>query len=215
MAGLLGAGVLSFEPLLVLLERQSHGEPDAWTHFLSSSLAVAGIASFFFIHIAYSAVFEAVTQGQTPGKRLLGMRVTDLGGFPVRPREAILRNLARLLDFLPMFYGVGLTVAFFSSKVQRLGDLLAGTLVVRERASPLPESPRGARPLAHAVAALSPEEERLVRDFLERRHEFLPAARARLARQLASGLGRRHGGPEEDVPAEEYLERLVGHAEES
>jgi uncharacterized RDD family membrane protein YckC len=82
----------------------------------------------------YSVLFEWLGDGRTPGKRLLGLRVVMDGGYSVTLAASALRNLVRFVDAQPLFtYGVGLAAAVASKRGKRLGDLVAGTLVVRER----------------------------------------------------------------------------------
>lgn len=80
----------------------------------------------------YHLLFELFWNGQTPGKRLIGIRVVQANGLPLTVSGAIIRNLVRVLDFLPVFYGVGLLVMFATRQTQRLGDLAARTVVIRE-----------------------------------------------------------------------------------
>src|SRR5439155_3813488 len=112
---------------------------------------------------------------------------------------SLLRNLVRILDFLPWGYGVGLVAVFVSRRSQRLGDLAAGTLVVRlaaEGRAPLPAMP-GAPAAAGPPGThpLSPAERDLVARFLGRADSLVPEARASLARQIAAPLRQRLDGP--------------------
>lgn len=213
LIALVAFGSLSCDPLLGAMERHSRGEPDALAHFLSGRLMVVVAVSFFALQACYHAALEGLRDGQTPGKRLLGIRVVRDGGYPLGMAGALIRNVLRPLDFLPVFFGVGLVVALATARTQRLGDLAASTLVVRERAGDLavallqPLAPAAAGPV---TVSLSADELALVQGFLERRDGFEAPARARLAARLAGGLRRRHGdlgAPE--LPAERYLERLA------
>jgi uncharacterized RDD family membrane protein YckC len=102
----------------------------------TSSLALIilgiGILLNFALFFGYFIFFEAVWRGQTPGKRLLGLRVTRIGGTRIGAGEAAIRNLLRVADGLPIFYGVGMLSIAVSRRRQRLGDFAAGTIVVRE-----------------------------------------------------------------------------------
>lgn len=80
--------------------------------------------------------FETRSNGRTPGKRALSLRVIDERGLPVSLHQSLVRNILRVLDFLPAFYGLGATVMLLSPLRRRLGDVVAGTLVIRE-AQPL------------------------------------------------------------------------------
>lgn len=90
---------------------------------------VAGFAAFW----AYWIASEALWSGQTVGKRVLHLRVVDARGGPVTVGQAVIRNLLRIVDFLPWSYALGTVVMFGTVRSQRLGDLAAGTVVIRER----------------------------------------------------------------------------------
>ncbi|MEP6635521.1 MAG: RDD family protein [Acidobacteriota bacterium] len=93
----------------------------------------------FLIVSGYFAFFEWIWSGQTPGKRWLKLRVIREDGRPVTFWEATVRNLLRSVDMMPApFYSIGLISVFTSSRDQRVGDLIAGTVVVRERAAEAP-----------------------------------------------------------------------------
>ena len=91
--------------------------------------AIVGPARFA-LYNGYFILLEWLLNGQTPGKRLLHIRVIKQGGYALRFFDTLLRNLLRVVDFLPLFYGVGLTSLLFTRDSQRVGDLVAGTLVV-------------------------------------------------------------------------------------
>lgn len=97
------------------------------------------IVIVFLIVSGYFAFFEWVWNGQTPGKRLLKLRVIREDGRPVTFWEASVRNLLRTFDMMPApFYSIGLISVFVSSSDQRIGDMVAGTVVVREREAEAP-----------------------------------------------------------------------------
>lgn len=91
--------------------------------------AVLAVLSFVCFN-SYFIVFELLWAGQSPGKRIVGVRVVKTGGYALRFPDSLMRNLLRAVDFLPFFYGVGLTSLLLTRYCQRLGDLVAGTLVV-------------------------------------------------------------------------------------
>lgn len=103
--------------------------------FLSISGLPLGMLAlgYFFLEWGYAFVFEAHWNGQTPGKRALGLRVVKTGGYAISFHDAMLRNLLRVADALPLLYGVGLVVMISTARLQRIGDLVAGTMVVRDR----------------------------------------------------------------------------------
>ncbi len=95
-------------------------------------LAIWGLIQFAIVTF-YHLFFEFLWNGQTPGKRWLNLRVVQANGMPLTTAGAVIRNLIRLFDFLPLFYGIGLIVLFVTKHTQRLGDLAAGTIVIREQ----------------------------------------------------------------------------------
>src|SRR6266545_3650277 len=142
---------------------------------------------------AYFILFEWLGNGQTIGKRLFGLRVIADDGAPASFTAVFVRNLVRVVDFLPGFYGFGLLAIVVSSKSQRLGDLAAGTYVVR---APRPQldyfSLRTMTPLGAGMSVemrpLPGEAQRLVREFVARESRLAPEHRARLAKQIAERI---------------------------
>jgi uncharacterized RDD family membrane protein YckC len=165
--------------------------------------------SVFVVTGGYFILFEIVWSGQTPGKRLVGLRVIRENGYPLRPIDAVIRNLVRIVDWLPGIYGVGVLTMLLNKRSKRLGDFASGTIVVREGS----RSPGAAPLLAMADEprgfTLSNPDATLVRDFLLRRGTMHPQARAVLARRLAASLAKRYSLPlvNESDP-EAFLERL-------
>ncbi|HLM47904.1 MAG TPA: RDD family protein, partial [Myxococcaceae bacterium] len=92
-----------------------------------------GFVIYFLVDWGYGIALETVWSGQTVGKRVMGLRVIQQSGVRIGFYHAALRNLARPVDKLPFFYMVGGVAALLSGSHQRLGDMLAGTVVVRER----------------------------------------------------------------------------------
>jgi uncharacterized RDD family membrane protein YckC len=151
----------------------------------------------FLIYYGYFAAFEAIWNGQTPGKRVIGLRVIHESGRPVSVLEAILRNVVRLVDQLPGIYAVGIVSVFISERSQRLGDLAAGTVVVHERAIRgdedvfvEPDHGRTAR-THHGAGKLKAEEISMIHLFFRRREQLDALARLRAARRIASHLRER------------------------
>jgi uncharacterized RDD family membrane protein YckC len=174
---------------------------------LAQGFVIAVVAlTFFAISVGYFILFEIIWSGQTPGKRLLGLRVLRENGYPLRPVDATIRNVVRLVDGLPVGYAVGVLVMLFNSRARRLGDFAAGTIVVREGPR-VAFSLDGASRDPPAGATLRPADATLVRDFLVRRAGMNPAARATLAERLAGALSARYGFLVETDP-EDFLERL-------
>lgn len=108
-------------------------------------IAIFGALNFL-IYLGYFALFELVWNGQTPGKRLFNLRVLGADGLPLDLSAALIRNFVRLIDFLPVAYGIGVITMFFSQRGQRLGDYAAGTIVVYDRQLTLRDVTRQTRP---------------------------------------------------------------------
>src|SRR5437667_697377 len=136
---------------------------------------------------------EWLWNGQTSGKRVDKLRVINEDGSPAQFTAVLIRNLLRLVDFLPALYGLGVLVIVLSPKSQRLGDLAAGTYVVR---APRPQvdwfSLRTVTPLGAGVTAetrrMPGEAQRLVREFVARESQLAPTERARIAALIAAKL---------------------------
>jgi uncharacterized RDD family membrane protein YckC len=149
------------------------------------------ILGLFLIYYGYFAVYEVAWNGQTPGKRVIGLRVIHASGRPVSVFEAILRNIVRVVDQFPGIYAIGIVAVFLSERSQRLGDLAAGTVVVHERAvvKGLDEIMRDAEPsrvdARHGASKLTQEEISVIELFLRRRHELDGYARVRTAKNIA------------------------------
>jgi uncharacterized RDD family membrane protein YckC len=152
----------------------------------------------------YFMVWEILWGGQTPGKRLVGVRVIRENGYPLRPVDAVIRNLVRIVDWLPLFYGVGMLVMLLNGRARRLGDFASGTIVVRERS---PRMPTASTTRPHGPA-LAPADAALVRDFLVRRAGMHRRARADLAVRIATALSQRYGLTLEGDDPETFLESL-------
>jgi uncharacterized RDD family membrane protein YckC len=101
---------------------------------LPAGLAQAMFTTFsFIVFTGYHIFFEVRSQGRTLGKRLAGLRVVDGRGLPITLEQSFVRNIVRVLDFAPVFYGIGGLVSLIDRDNRRLGDILADTLVVQER----------------------------------------------------------------------------------
>jgi uncharacterized RDD family membrane protein YckC len=191
--------------------------PMARLSAMFSEFAVAGlIVGAFLVYEAYFAFFEAVWNGQTPGKRLAGLRVMKDDGRPIGVYDSIARNLMRIVDQMPGVYAVGIVVMLFSKQSKRLGDLVAGTVVVRERAI---EGTRLFGAVASSEAAgksfdtsrITLAEFQLIEAFLQRRESLGAEARSRMATQIAARLAPKVGAPVRPWPeCEGFLENLFG-----
>jgi uncharacterized RDD family membrane protein YckC len=155
---------------------------------------------YFLIDWFYGVLFETFANGQTPGKKILGLRVLSEQGQPIDGKQATLRNLLRAVDlFFPM---VALVVAALSRKYQRLGDLVAGTIVVIEDRQWLTGVAKLDDPRAIQLAAYLPPSfvvsrslAKTLATYVERRRFFTPPRRREVARHLAVPLLERFGFP--------------------
>ena len=165
-------------------------------------LAIMGLITFL-LFTGYFIFFEWLWNGQTPGKRLLKLRVIRDDGRPVTLWEAIARNLLRIFDAIPGLYSIGLIVVFLSSRDQRVGDIFAGTVVIRERSDEAPTFDETfSNPVADAafrrvqkrteltadVSKLVMEEIEVVESFLRRRWELTERQRQWMAWRIALPL---------------------------
>ena len=172
------------------------------------------ILFFFLLYFGYFAFFEAVWNGQTPGKRTIGIRVIKDSGRPLTPAESVARNLLRIVDMLPGLYAVGIASVLLSRQSKRLGDYVAGTIVVHEKTlqeiRPSWQAPQAAGTLRYGAAALTAEEFALVETFLHRRAALVPDVRFRLAEQIAGQIKAKLTlPPGEPASSEKLLEAVA------
>jgi len=187
-----------------------HGAPPV-ADKLAQSVAIALLVLVVFaIFFGYFIVFEALWNGQTPGKRLLGIRVVRDGGYPMDFGASLIRNLIRVGEQLVGYYLIAAVSALISPENKRLGDLAAGTIVVRDARLARPAELRGLEnePVLASTAYLDGDERALVKRFLERRYDLTEQRRAELAWQLASRVRPRVPAELARLPDEALLERL-------
>ena len=183
---------------------------------MSFAAQAVALVLFFFTGWTYDVAWETLWRGQTPGKRLLGLRVVGRDGAPVGFAESLVRNLFRAVE-IPLLYAPGVLMVALTPRHQRLGDLVAGTLVVKDRAYDLgryageaPLDPRWSALRGRAAATLGPADFERLSDFLRRRPVLAPAARERLALAMASALAARAGvGRPGPADAESFLEAFA------
>lgn len=157
----------------------------------------------FALEWLYPVLFEVFNDGQTPGKQIMKLRAVHENGTPIGWSASLLRNLLRTADLLPFGYFTGLLVMLFSERFQRLGDMIAGTVViyVKKQEVDYASLPAvAAKPPAHALKL---EEQRAVIAFAER-HERLSGARMEELADLLKGHRR--------VEGREAVEGLFGEA---
>ena len=169
----------------------------------SLALAVV-IVLVFLVFFAYFIIFEAAWNGQTPGKRAVGIRVVRDGGLAIDFTSALIRNLIRVLEVGLGFYAVSAVSTLLSTENKRLGDFAAGTIVVRDMPSAAPV--RAAGPAS--VIDLSDDERALIERFLQRRLLLVPQGRRTLAARIAAIFRERVGEPLASLEDEALLEHL-------
>jgi uncharacterized RDD family membrane protein YckC len=215
LAQLLLVGVIILMMVFIFQTDVFEGDLFSW------GLAIIGIMSFIFLW-GYYIFFEILWNGQTPGKRWVGLRVIRLDGTPIAASEAVIRNLVRIIDLLPSAYGIGVVTMFISSNSRRVGDLAAGTLVVHDRGV---GEPGNISPLSHAmvntwvskedvpegfpVEKVSQDELQIIEEFLSRRREL--SNRLLLAQHILTSIVTRLEIPRDSIPfnkAEEILAAL-------
>lgn len=198
-----------------------------WQLFNSMGVWAAALTvlAVFGIYWGYFVVFETLWSGQTPGKRIMRLRVVREDGRPVRFFEVFVRNLLRVvIDFQPLpSYAIGVVSIIFSERSKRVGDFVAGTVVVKERATEAPSleeivkvSEIEQRRLDRATPApfvadtrqLSEQELRAVQTFLKRRFELTEPNRVALAMRIAQAISVKLSIPIGDMPPELLLEEV-------
>jgi uncharacterized RDD family membrane protein YckC len=192
--------------------------------FISHDIALAfNVLLYFVVSIGYYMLLEMVWRGQTLGKRLMRLRVIDAAGLKLSPNQIVLRNLLRFVDSIPFLYFLGGVCALISKRSQRLGDLAAGTVVVRMPMIVPPElsgvvgnhfNSFRDHPRLEALMRqrIPPEQSAIALEALRRRDEMDAVKRARLYSEL-SGYFREHVPFPEEITAsmsdEQYLRNCI------
>jgi uncharacterized RDD family membrane protein YckC len=192
-----------------------------------------GLVVIFLLIFAYDVLFETRAAGRTPGKKAVGLRVVTETGGPVDLRGSAIRNLLRLVDFLPSYYLVGVLTIIATKRNQRLGDLAARTLVIREPvprpsdavapviipALPAPMRPPEPVPVSPSAAdgwdlsAITEDDIAAAQRFLERRAALPPEPRRQLAARLAFGIRAKAKDSARELADEPLIERIVATAD--
>ena len=181
------------------------------------------VISYFVVSIGYGIFLEWNWRGQTVGKKLLRLRVVDVEGMRLQFNQIVVRNLLRFVDSLPAFYLVGGLTCWFNSRCQRLGDIAANTVVVRNPRLAEPDLDQllagkynSLRQYPHLAARLrqrvSAAEAQIALQALLRREEFDPVARVELFGNLAGHFRAKVEFPAEatdGVADEQYLRNVV------
>jgi uncharacterized RDD family membrane protein YckC len=208
----------------------------AFDHVTENWAAAIFIFLFFLLYWGYFTLFEAFWDGRTPGKRVARIRVIQKSGRAIGFFESMTRNFIRIIDQIPFIYGVGVICIFATRQHQRLGDLAAGTLVVREQESDAPawgnaDSRTFTAPLfAEAAAQRTPQPEphtlvtlptteisklatsdlEVLEGFFARRLDMSLETRGALAERIAKALCAKSGLAIPDgVGRETFLEAIA------
>ena len=166
-------------PLMTLFAHTPFAK--AYTAVAIAVFVLAGFALFF----GYFILFELVWNGQSPGKRLLGIRVVRDGGFPVDAGASVVRNVVRIVEAALGAYVFSAVVMLFSAENKRAGDYAAGTIVVRDRADAVPTLATLVSEDAATGDGLDRADRTLIDHFLARRAALEPAAAAEIAGKIA------------------------------
>jgi uncharacterized RDD family membrane protein YckC len=188
--------------------------------FLPRGIAIAiGITLNFLLTWGWHIYFETQMKGRTPGKRMLRLRVIDARGLPVSLYQSLVRNITRVLDFAPIFYGVGAIASLISPSRRRLGDIIADTLVIRD-AQPLAykgqlaaerrynslRTPRVQRLIRHRISL---EEREFLLALCLRADSMSAAARYDVMEEVAAKYRAELGLEEEPISGENLVRDLT------
>jgi len=166
------------------------------------------------IYFLYHPIIELVMRGSTPGKRMGGVRIVTRDGGVPGAGALLVRNVFRLIDSVPMFYGLGLITVMLSRENLRIGDMAAGTLLVFDREDTLLPATAATGQHSGRLDAAGAE---IVAELLERWPRLSPEARARLARKLLARYGEDPGdlGDAAEDAWRAHLQRLTDEREGS
>jgi uncharacterized RDD family membrane protein YckC len=180
------------------------------------------LLAYFVLYFGYFTVFEIIRNGQTPGKKKEGLRVIKDSGRPITPSEAVGRNLMRIVDQLPAFYAVGIVSVLLSRQNKRLGDFVAGTIVVHEKSLEDAKSVWQSTQAGQATPAtvygserLTPEEFALVETFLNRRSSLPADVRFDMADRIAKQIRSKLSLPRDESLNSEKLLEAIAHERRS
>lgn len=178
----------------------------------------------FVLYWCYFAFFETIWKGQTPGKRVAHIRVIKESGRPINVFEAIARNLVRFVDFLPALYGFGIICMMLNKRNRRLGDFVAGTVVVHETApdegkpfvAPAPAAATDAPTITSDLAQLAREDLLLIETYLQRRNDLDWMVREQMAEEIAARVRAKTGLAKDPQQSDdEFLEAVARRIREN
>lgn len=214
-AGFVDSLIISVALVILIIGASMLGiiAEDGSFEFLLLIFGLVAIGSLV-LTFGYYLLFETLNGGRTPGKAGFGIRVIRMDGAPLGFGPVTIRNLLRFIDILPGFYAVGIIAIITSNRNQRLGDLAAGTVVIRDqKAAVAPTSLVGGVDLSGLppwdTSAITEDEVGLLRRFAERRQSLNPASRTQLATSLAGPLRSKVAAPDAPADDDAFLTRLL------
>ena len=186
---------------------------------------ILGLSLAFVLFWGYFLLFETLWSGQTPGKKAMHIRVLKTTGYPISVVDSTIRNIVRIVDFLPSLYGIGIVSMFISRQSRRLGDYAAGTLVVKERVAlhaadlvqvstslGLPGNPllgeSDPGELAWNLYALTADDVAIMRRYLQRAPQLRGEIQTRVGSQIAQRVADRLGARSPADPRR-FVERVL------
>jgi uncharacterized RDD family membrane protein YckC len=198
------------------------------TGSVGQTIGVVLFLSLLFILLwGYYIIFETLWSGQSPGKRFMKIRVIKTSGYPITFLDAVIRNLVRTADFLPVLYGAGVITMFISPQARRLGDYAAGTIVVREQVpialqdleatavrgqqSALRAPTRGALDpdeMQWELGEMTAQDREIIGAYLDRAPSLAPSARIRIGSDIASRIATKIGA-RAPLDSIRFLERIT------
>jgi len=196
----------------------------AGSFHLSDAWASLGPAIFvlatFCLYWGYFAAFEILWKGQTPGKRSAHIRVIKISGRPIDPASAVIRNLLRVVDFLPGMYGAGVVCMLLNRNSRRIGDFVAGTVVIHDRADTDSatdwQTPRESKTPPTSGARLTDDEVVLIETYLARRFNLPTDVREQTGNRIVKRIVDRTGtAPEPNEYGDDFLDRMVRSARDA
>ncbi|MCD6217636.1 RDD family protein [bacterium] len=177
----------------------------------------------FLVTFGYYIYLEYKWNGQTPGKRIMHIRVMRYGGLPVDLASSAIRNLMRIVDILLFSFAIGFLILFLSKLSQRPGDFAAGTIVVRDRSITLADldhylkSTSGKQANNNAkldarFQKLNDEDARVIEMFMSRKHQLQLSQRREMSEQIANGIREKLGIKKDEYGSDEILIRTANNA---
>lgn len=223
-AALIDIIIISLLNVVISLALFSLGISEVYGDEYTSSLLLGFLLLVRFVmSFGYYIYFEYFWNGQTPGKRMMNIRVMRYGGLPMNFSSVAIRNFMRIVDFLLFASAIGFLVLFLSKLSQRPGDFAAGTFVVHDKSITLDdldqylkssqnESTKVTAPSDNRFEKLSFEDTRLIELFTTRKLEMDLSQRREMAEKIANGIRMKLGLKRDEYEGNEILIRIANKA---